>query len=700
MIKLRFLLLFLTFGWAYSAQSQERCGFDIIHQKRMNTDPVYKAGIEEEKVRIRKYVNEHKNDLLNRPTAALFTIPVVVHVIHTGGAVGTTYNPSVAQIQSAINYLNQVYEGTLPGIEGVGEIQINFVLATRDPNCNPSSGITRTDGSGITDYTALGVNANNSNGVNESVVKNLIRWDPYRYYNVWLVNRIDGNDGTSGSFIGGFAYFPGAPPTLDGTIMLATQMNTNRKTLAHEIGHAFNLAHPFQGASGATCPTNADCSVEGDEICDTDPITQPAGFVCRTGTNACTGTPYSINTEHNFMNYTSCATLFTADQKIMMLAAAAGPFRIGLANSWARSSTYPILPFTPPIAASCTPVTSAIGTSGNAAGNINFQIAGRNLSSGNSRADNGYLNAAAGCLNLVELIRGNAYSFTLSPLGQNYEQLRVWIDYNNNGIFENATEEVFYQNNIGPPSRYNISVNGNLTVPLTAVTNTVLRMRVIEELGTTHNIAYNITSSCYNPVYGQAEDFPVIIYANSVLPVTYSSFSALADGADAILHWKTETEKDNAKFMIERSSDGTHFREAGMVKGLNAMQGAVYQFRDRQPGEGLFYYRLKQVDIDGSFSYSAIAKVNITLSNKRNITLLSNLVDQEIRIRFNQHSGQSNTSIRLMDMSGRILLSKQFRPESGDLYKVDISGLGLSAGIYFLEISHGAEKWIEKVMKR
>jgi hypothetical protein len=699
-MKLRFLFLIFSFGWALSVCSQDRCGFDILHQKRMNSDPVYKAGIEEEKVRIRKYVNEHQNDLLNRPTAVLNTIPVVVHVVHTGGAVGTTYNPSVAQIQLAMNYLNQVFEGTLPGIEGVGEIQINFALATRDPNCNPSSGITRTDGSGIADYTTFGVNVNNANGVNESAVKNLIRWDPYRYYNVWLVNRIDGNDGTSGSFIGGFAYFPGVSSTLDGTIMLATQMNTNRKTLSHEMGHAFSLYHPFEGASGATCPANADCTIDGDEICDTDPITQPAGFVCRTGTNACTGTPYSINTEHNFMNYTSCATLFTADQKIMMLAAAAGPFRSGLTNSWARSSTYPILPFTPPIAAACTPVTSASGTASNIAGNINFLISNRNLSSGNSRSDNGYFNGAAGCLNLVELVRGNAYSFTLSPYGENYEQLRVWIDYNNNGIFENASEEVFYQNNIGPPSRYNISVNGNLTVPLTAVTNTVLRMRVIEELGTTHGGIYNITSSCYNPVYGQAEDFPVIIYANSVLPVTYSSFSVLSDGADAILHWKTTTEKENARFTIERSDDGMHFREAGMVKGLNAIQGGVYQFRDRQPGEGIFYYRLKQADIDGSFSYSAIVKVNITLLGKRNITLLSNLVDQEINIKFNRFSSGANAAIRLMDISGRILLSKQFRPESGDIYKVDISRMGLSKGIYFLEISHGADKWIEKVMKR
>ncbi len=250
----------------------------------MSADPVFKAGIDEQQAWIRQYVRDHGNDILNRPTAALYTIPVVVHIIHTGAAVGTTYNPTDAQIQSAINYLNQVYEGTLPGIEGVGEIQINFALATRDENCNPTTGITRTDGSGIANYTALGVNANNTTGVDETTIKNLVRWDPYRYYNIWVVNRIDSKDGTSGSFIGGFAYFPGAPPTLDGTILLATQMQTGRKTLPHEIGHAFSLYHPFEGSSGATCPTNADCANEGDEICDTDPITLPAGFVCRTGT--------------------------------------------------------------------------------------------------------------------------------------------------------------------------------------------------------------------------------------------------------------------------------------------------------------------------------------------------------------------------------------------------------------------------------
>jgi hypothetical protein len=400
------------------------------------------------------------------------------------------------------------------------------------------------------------------------------------------------------------------------------------------------------------------------------------------------------------MNYTNCATLFTADQKIMMLAAAAGPFRSGLSTSWARSATYPVLPFTPPVAAACTPVTSAIGTSGNTAGNINFLIADRNYSSGNSKSDNGYFNGAAGCLNLVELNRGNAYPFTLSPLGANYEQLRVWIDYNNNGIFENATEQVFYQNDIGPPSAYNMTASGSLIVPMTAVTNTVLRMRVIEEISTRYGGAYNINSSCYNPVYGQAEDFPVIIYANSLLPVTYSAFNATLDGSDVLLNWKTEMEKDNASFIIERSNDGVLFLTSGQIPGKNAGQGATYQFRDRQPGGGMVYYRLKQLDSDGSYSYSAIVKVNITLPDTRNIRLLSNLIDQEINIQFTPHSAGVNTGIRFMDMSGRQLLFKQVRPQTGDIYKIDLSALQLSKGLYLVEISQGESKWIEKVMKK
>ena len=334
-------LLLFRFGF-----SQAICGFDEVHGKKMKENPVYRQNILNYESNLRQYIQQHpelqdskiKSNSAGSKFKSLgggppYLIPLVVHVVHTGGALGSIYNPTDAQVQSTVDYVNQVYNGTYPGTVGAGDLQIQFVLAKRDPNCNPTNGIDHVDGSGIAGYTAGGVNLQTTLGTDELNVKNLVRWDPSQYYNVWVVDKIDGNDGTSGSFFAGFAYFPGSPSNYDGTILLATQMGPGLKTLPHELGHGFNLYHPFQDASGAVCPPNADCTVDGDQVCDTDPITQPVGFVCRSGNNPCTSTAYTNNTESNYMNYTNCSTLFTVGQKTRMLASAASPARISLANS-------------------------------------------------------------------------------------------------------------------------------------------------------------------------------------------------------------------------------------------------------------------------------------------------------------------------------------------------------------------------------
>jgi hypothetical protein len=337
----KFYLAILLVVIGIAAVAQERCGFDAIHNERMKTDPQYAATINANNEYIRRYIAEHP-PTASRTSTALYTIPVVVHVVHTGGAVGTIYNPTDAQIIGAINYLNSIYDGSDASLYGgVGDMQIQFALAQRDPNCNPTNGINHVDGSSIPNYTTYGVNRSNSNGATEASVKNFIRWDANNYYNVWVVNKIDGADGTSGSFIAGFAYFPGAGPNLDGTMMLATQMKTGAKTLPHEIGHALNLYHTFQGSSNsATCPLNNNCSTDGDMVCDTDPVPYPADFTCKSGTNPCTSLSYAINSENNFMGYTNCYTLFTAGQKARAIAAMSLPSRVSLANSLAATPTY------------------------------------------------------------------------------------------------------------------------------------------------------------------------------------------------------------------------------------------------------------------------------------------------------------------------------------------------------------------------
>jgi hypothetical protein len=352
MKKLLTLLAVACFCIAHSSFGQTPpCGFDHIHKKLMAEDPAYARTMSRNDESIQRYIAAHPElrNKTNRLTAPLFTIPVVVHVVHTGGPIGSAYNPSDAQIFGAIDYLNQVYAGTYPGTQGVGEIQIQFALAQRDPNCNPTNGIDRVNGSGIANYTLNGVNVLNSTGASELSVKNLSRWNTANYYNIWVVHKIDGNDGT-GQFIAGFAYFPGSSSLLDGTMMLAATMVTGEKTLPHEIGHALNLYHPFEGSLDASiCPANANCATQGDRICDTDPISfnQTGGnvnFSCRTGPNVCVaGSPnHNNNTEHNYMNYTICYDLFTADQKARMLAAMTLPSRASLATSPGATPTYSV----------------------------------------------------------------------------------------------------------------------------------------------------------------------------------------------------------------------------------------------------------------------------------------------------------------------------------------------------------------------
>jgi len=336
----RIVLLIVLFSasiFSTVLKAQPPCGFDHIHTQLLRQDPVFASQVEQNEQAIRRYIDSHPELLkqINR-TSALYTIPVVVHVMHTGGAVGTIYNPTDAQINGAINYLNQVFSGTYPGMSapieggGVVNMELQFQLAQRTPSCGATNGIERIDASSLPNYTTNGVNVQTSAGCPELTMKNLARWNPSDYYNIWIVNKLDGADGTSGQFIAGFAYFPGASSSLDGTVMLATQMIAGQKTLPHEIGHAFNLYHPFQGSADNTqCPANATCTTDGDRVCDTDPIfnnynsgTGIYSFSCRSGANTCAPpNNYTINTESNFMSYTNCYTLFTNGQKARTQAA-------------------------------------------------------------------------------------------------------------------------------------------------------------------------------------------------------------------------------------------------------------------------------------------------------------------------------------------------------------------------------------------
>lgn len=339
-----------------------RCGFDQAHRQGLRTIPAYQKAVEQQNRLAKAYSQQIITQRRNGKVMATVQIPIVVHIVHTGEAAGSFYNPSDAQVQTTVDYVNQLYAGVHssndPG--GVGDVGIEFVLAQRDPHCNPTTGINHINGTALPGYAAHGVNLNSSAGISDTALRDLIRWDPALYYNIYIVNKIDDFDAGlgSGAGIAGFAYFPGLPE-LDGTIIVAGVCAPGNYILPHELGHAFNLYHPFEGGSVNACPIETDPLADGDQVSDTDPITQPLNFECRPNTahpqNYCVnppaGVPYSINTERNIMNYSGCNTyLFTAGQKARMEAALLLPGRQSLINSTGALPTNDItLPCTPKI---------------------------------------------------------------------------------------------------------------------------------------------------------------------------------------------------------------------------------------------------------------------------------------------------------------------------------------------------------------
>jgi len=513
MIRKVTLLFLACLGLFVSAQAQH-CGFDMKHQQMMTTNPAYAQRVQDLNTKIANIVQAQQSSnalIVNTPNGPVYQVPVVIHVIHTGGAVGSVYNPTDAQLQGMITYLNQSYAATYPGYPNVNTggtyIPLQFVLAKRDPNCSPTTGILRVNGSSVPNYTADGMSMDfgNTPGADEAVVKALSVWPKTEYYNIWVINKIEGKDGItgSGSYTAGFAYFPGAPASVDGTVMLASKAVAGEITLPHEIGHAFSLHHTFNGdGGGSVCPTDNNCATDGDFVCDTDPHKR-SPFNCPTGTNPCTSTPYGT-VVHNFMDYSNCQDRFTPGQKTRLLNALISSDRASLISSLAGVP----LPTTA-LPSVCVP--TGVSNPGSNAGVWDVTISDASLTylSVGSQGYSGDGNAAYvdnTCKHQVELTAGNIYNFEVTT-GPNAEKGKVFVDYNNDGIFQ-TTEEIYSYTGTSGFQTHTFQYNVPTTATVPSLISCIpLRMRIVSD-----RLAGPAVVACPGTLgWGQVEDYSIII---------------------------------------------------------------------------------------------------------------------------------------------------------------------------------------------
>ena len=311
------LLLSLTFGGVAYAQNPmglPPCGTDMAHHALSSASPAYLAN--------KAAFNaawQQSAALVASDSLELYTIPMVVHVIHRGSPIGVEENISDAQILSAVHALNEDFrkvEGSNGDGQGV-DVLVEFELAKRTPEGLPTTGIVRVNGTGIPGFAEHGIaSLETLPGADQTAVKSLTSWLGDDYLNVFVVPEINGNN--AGGGIQGFAYTGPTGDVRDGVTLLYNVIGTEgtlkpgrtlNRTLTHEVGHHLSLFHTFYDTY--TCNGEDDCVTEGDFVCDTPATTENAS--CSVG--ACPDAQLE-----NYMDYapTSCRNTFTAGQRQRM----------------------------------------------------------------------------------------------------------------------------------------------------------------------------------------------------------------------------------------------------------------------------------------------------------------------------------------------------------------------------------------------
>jgi PKD repeat protein len=273
-------ILFSSHGNFLSAQQSYFCGTDEIMTNLLKNNPEVQIAQQELEAFTKEYIRMHAPETSERGTAQ-YIIPIVFHIIHDRGAENISDNT----IFQAVDILNKDYQKLNSDTNQVqtefkpliADVNVEFRLAQKDPNGNCTNGIDR-----VYSYRTY-------QGDDRGKV---VVWDRKSYLNIWVVNRLaDGN-------VAAYAYLPpgaaGLGYKVDGVIARYNYVGpdpVNGRTLTHEIGHSFNLMHPWGGGQvatacgddgvqdtpetegGTTCPSN-----KVDFTCDRDTVRRTYQF--------------------------------------------------------------------------------------------------------------------------------------------------------------------------------------------------------------------------------------------------------------------------------------------------------------------------------------------------------------------------------------------------------------------------------------
>ncbi len=185
----------------------------------------------------------------------------------------------------------------------------------------------------------------------------------------------------------------------------------------------------------------------------------------------------------------------------------------------------------------------------------------------------------------------------------------------------------------------------------------------------------------------------ISVYTTSTLPIELLEFTATPSGDVVLVNWVTATELNNDYFTVERTTGDGVFENIGRIEGAGNSTGLLsYSFTDEEPLPGISYYRLKQTDYDGSFSYSAL--VAVTFENNVESAVYPNPCAGGV-FTFVQENATAENEVAIF--SGQMSLVRIVTVAPGE--KAIISLSDQPDGIYYLVYHEGGERKVSRVEK-
>ena len=406
----------------------------------------------------------------------VLTVPVVVHVVWNTSAENvpsSAIHDMIAEMNADYSQTNSDISGVRPAFTAsIGNAQIEFCLAETDPNGAATTGITRTQ------TTETWFDPDTETDDMKSAPLGKAPWNPSQYLNIWIC---DISSGATGGFVTlGYAYLPvgGVVGTgIDGLVIdYQYGLQAGSRTATHEIGHYLGLNHTW--GDQETCASD-------DGFTDTPSSDSPTFSCSNTSLMKC-GT---LTQYENFMDYSNCPVMFTAQQSMYMRGILQG-VRSGLLSNNACGNSTPTV---------CIP-TSAAGTSeGDFINSVSLGSINNTNSGGTTAPTYTDYSGTMG----TSLAQGATYTIQIQSGEYPEDNYAAWIDYDQDLTFE-ANEK------LGEFATTMAMENGSITftVPAGAMLGDT-RMRV---RGVYHNTGEpSPTDPCYGYDYGETEDYGITI---------------------------------------------------------------------------------------------------------------------------------------------------------------------------------------------